>query len=143
MSREFLSESDPRTGRTEGLYRGRSVARVVTSPDGFVILVGRSAKDNDIVTFKLGRPYDFWLHVVGESGSHVVVLNDEKASRMPRATEQLAAGLAAGYSKARTGGQVSVHWTTCNEVRKPRGAPPGKVSLSQFQRTKATPVQLD
>jgi len=118
------------------------VAYVATSPDGWVILVGKSAKDNDLITFKLGRPYDFWLHMAGGPGSHVVVLNESKLRRMPRETERFAAALAAGYSKARDGGNVAVHWTTCGEVRKPRGAAPGKVALRSFEKTKARPLRL-
>lgn len=119
------------------------MARVATSPDGLLVLVGKAARDNDLITFKLGRPYDFWLHVAGESGSHVVVLNDDKLRRMPRDTERFAAGLAAGHSKARSGGSVVVHWTTCSQVRKPRGAPPGQVALRTFAKTKGRPLRLD
>src|SRR5580765_7791970 len=67
-----------------GAYHGKSVARRFVSPDGLVVLVGRTAADNDIVTFKLGAPHDFWLHVSGESGSHVVVRNPEGVDRLPR-----------------------------------------------------------
>lgn len=134
---------DNTTDRSQGLYGGRSIARVATSPGGLLVLVGKGAKDNDLLTFKLGRPYDFWLHVAGESGSHVVVLNDDKLRRLPKDTLQFAAGLAAGYSKARSGGTVVVHWTTCGAVRKPRGVPPGKVSLRSFEKTKVRPLRLD
>ena len=122
-----------------GIWRGRSVARRVVSPDGLTILVGRSAADNDVVTFKLGRPKDFWLHVAGQSGSHVVVLNPDGLDRMPRDTQKLAAGLAARHSKAKRGGQVAVHATVCGEVRKPRGLPAGKVTLRKYKSLKASP----
>ncbi len=127
--------SDPE----QGIWRGVSVARRFVSPDGLVVLVGRSAADNDLLTFKLGSPKDFWLHAGGCSGSHVVVLNPEGLSRLPRATAQYAAGLAAGYSKAKEGGRVAVHCTSCCEVSKPRGLPPGKVTLRRFTTIRATP----
>ncbi len=123
--------------------RGRSVARRFVSPDGMTVLVGRSAGDNDLLTFKLGRPPDFWLHVAGQSGSHVVVLNPEGLERLPRATGRFAAGLAARHSKARRGGQVAVHVTTCGEVRKPRGLPAGKVTLKKYRSLKASPSEAD
>ncbi len=128
------------TDRRAGVWRGRSVARCFVSPDGMTVLVGKSAGDNDVVTFKLGKPRDFWLHVAGQSGSHVVVLNPEGLERLPRATRRFAAALAARHSKARRGGQVAVHATTCAEVRKPRGLPPGKVTLKRFQRLQASPA---
>ena len=97
------------------------------------------AADNDVLTFKLGRPGDFWLHVAGQSGSHVVVLNPDGLERMPRDTARFAAALAARHSKAKRGGQVAVHATTCAEVRKPRGLPPGKVTLKKYRSLKASP----
>ena len=79
------------------------------------VLVGRTAADNDVLSLKLGSPRDFWLHVAADSGSHVVVRNPEGLERMPRETEQFAASLAAGYSKARKGGRVAVHVCRCED----------------------------
>ncbi len=127
------------TDREAGVWRGRSVARRFVSPDGLTVLVGKSASDNDVLTFKLGRPRDFWLHVAGQSGSHVVVLNPESLERMPRDTGRFAAVLAARHSRAKRGGQVAVHVTTCDQVRKPRGLPAGKVTLKKYKSLKASP----
>ena len=123
----------------QGLWQGRSIARRFVSPDGLTVLVGRTAEDNDLLTFKLGAPRDFWLHVAAESGSHVVVRNPAGLPRLPRETLRFAAALAAGYSKGRRGGRVAVHVSTCGEVRKPRGFPPGKVLLERFETTHAAP----
>ena len=119
------------------------MARRFVSPDGLTVLVGRSARDNDLLTFKLGQPKDFWLHVAGQSGSHVVVRNPDGLERLPRDTRRLAAALAARHSKAKRGGRVAVHQATCAEVRKPRGLPPGKVTLRRFQRLQASPAEVD
>jgi predicted ribosome quality control (RQC) complex YloA/Tae2 family protein len=123
-----------------GLWRGRSVARRFTSPDGLTVLVGRTAADNDVLSLHLGAPRDFWLHVAGDSGSHVVVRNPAGLDRLPRDSERFAAGLAARYSKARRGGRVAVHLTTCSEVSKPRGLPPGQVQLGRYRTLHATPA---
>lgn len=127
------------TDRRRGIYRGRQVARCFESDDGWVVLVGKNAGDNDVLTFKLGRPYDFWLHVAAGPGSHVVVLNDSRADRMPRETEALAASLAAGYSSERRGGRVSVHLVRCGDVSKPRGAAAGKVAIGRPRKIQARP----
>jgi len=129
--------SDPEAG----IWQGRSVARRFVSPDGLTVLVGRTAEDNDVLTFRIGAPRDFWLHVAGESGSHVVVRNPEGLDRLPRETLRFAAGLAAGYSKARRGGRVAVHVATCAEISKPRGLPPGKVALARFKSVDAVPLR--
>ena len=126
-----------------GIWRGRRVARRYTSPDGLTVLVGKNAADNDVLSLKLGAPRDFWLHIASGSGSHVVVRNPDGLSRMPRETQQMAASLAARYSKARKGGRVAVHLTTCDEVGKPRGFPPGKVTLKRHRTVHATPMDFD
>jgi predicted ribosome quality control (RQC) complex YloA/Tae2 family protein len=135
--REAPPPPDPETGS----WRGRSVARRFVSPDGMTVLVGRTAADNDVLSVHLGAPRDFWLHVAGESGSHVVVRNPDGLERLPRETERFAAALAARYSKARRGGRVAVHLTTCSEVSKPRGLPPGQVSLGRYRTVQAAPWQ--
>lgn len=127
------------TDADAGVFRGRSVARRFVSPDGLTVLVGKSARDNDLLTFKLGRPADFWLHVAGQSGSHVVVRNPQGLERLPRDSARFAAALAARYSSAKRGGRVAVHLTTCGEVRKPRGLPAGKVTLRKYSSLKASP----
>jgi predicted ribosome quality control (RQC) complex YloA/Tae2 family protein len=122
-----------------GIWQGRSVARRFTSPDGLIVLVGRTATDNDILTFKLASAQDFWLHVSGASGSHVVVRNLDGLDRLPRETLRFAAALAAGYSKARDAGRVVVHVSTCAAVHKRRGAPAGQVELRDFTVVRVLP----
>ena len=141
-----MVDEAPRAGRgptdaDQGIWVGRSVARRFVSPDGMVVLVGRTAADNDILTLKLGAPRDFWMHVAAESGSHVVIRNPDGLGALPRATAQFAAGLAAGYSKARRGGRVAVHVARCADVSKPRGYAPGKVALARYKTVHATPIR--
>ncbi len=126
-----------------GVWQGRSVARVAESPDGMIVLVGRTARDNDLLSVKLAAPRDFWFHVAGESGSHVVVRNPDKLETLPRETKRFAAGLAAGYSKARRGGKVAVHMARAGDVTKPRGLAAGKVHLRRFTTIHASPFRLD
>lgn len=137
------SQAPPPPDPDAGTWRGRSVARRLTSPDGMTVLVGRSAEDNDVLTFKLAAPRDFWLHVAAGSGSHVVVRNPESLDRLPRETERFAAALAAGHSKARAGGRVAVHLTRCSEVAKPRGFPAGKVTLGRYKNVEVEPRRAE
>jgi predicted ribosome quality control (RQC) complex YloA/Tae2 family protein len=127
--------SDPDTG----VWQGKTVARPFTAPDGMIVLVGRTARDNDTLTFKLASQNDFWLHVAGTTGSHVVVRNPESLPRLPRDTLRFAASLAAGYSKAQRGGQVTIHVAQVRDVKKPRGFPAGKVILDRFDSVQVTP----
>jgi predicted ribosome quality control (RQC) complex YloA/Tae2 family protein len=60
-----------------------------------------------------------------------VVLRWSDPGAPPARDLEEAAVLAAWYSKARSSGTVAVDWTRRRYVRKPRGAPPGRVSLIQ------------
>ncbi len=131
------------TDPEQGVWQGRSVARRFTSPDGWTVLVGRTASDNDVLSVKLAAPKDFWFHVAGQPGSHVVVRNPEKVDRLPRETERFAAGLAAGYSSARRGGRVSVHAARGEDVSKPRGLAPGKVALRRHKTLRVEPLRAE
>src|SRR5512141_2889457 len=104
---------------------------------GFSTLVGKAARDNDELTFGVAEPPDFWLHVAGYSGSHVVVRNPDGLPALPQEVLLRAAELAAWYSKARNArGKVEVHWCRAADVRKARGAPAGEVLLRRWDSVK-------
>lgn len=104
--------------------------------EGYQILVGKGARDNDTLTFKVASPQDFWLHAAGYAGSHVVVRNPDRGE-VPRSVLSHAAGLAAHFSKAReAGGKVEVHYCRVHEVSKPKGFPAGKVVLKKWKGLK-------
>jgi predicted ribosome quality control (RQC) complex YloA/Tae2 family protein len=101
--------------------------------DGWQILVGRGARENDHLTFGVAGPRDLWLHAAGHAGSHVLVRNPEAVEDVPREVVEAAARLAAHHSKARAArGKVEVHLCRAADVRKPRGAHPGTVELKRW-----------
>jgi predicted ribosome quality control (RQC) complex YloA/Tae2 family protein len=97
-------------------------------PDGWVVLAGRTDEDNDTLSLKLAAANDWWFHVRGQPGSHVV-LRVPPGRDPDRATLKRAAAVAAYHSKARQGGVVSVSATRARYVTKPRGAKPGTVQI--------------
>ena len=105
--------------------------------DGFEVLVGKGDAENDALTFDVAEPRDFWLHVAGPAGSHVVVRNPEGLEALPRAVLERAAELAAWHSKARgSRGKVEVHVCRVADVSKPRGFAPGEVQLRRWTSVK-------
>ena len=99
--------------------------------------MGKGDADNDELTFGVGEPRDFWLHVSGPAGSHVVVRNPEGLPELPRPVLERAAELAAFYSKARgTRGKVEVHVCRVADVSKPRGFAAGQVRLKRWTAMK-------
>jgi predicted ribosome quality control (RQC) complex YloA/Tae2 family protein len=121
----------------------RRAAKVFRSSEGMEILVGKSSKDNDVLTLKVARSEDFWLHVGGYGGSHVVLRNPEKLPTAPKQSLLEAAQLAAYFSQARNAPKVEVHYTQKKFVSKPKGAKPGLVRLKEYKSIQARPQLLE
>lgn len=109
--------------------------------DGWRVLVGRNNAENDRLTKSSGRD-DLFLHVHGCPGSHVILKRDGKADRPSRKTLEEAASLAAYWSKARGAQSVPVNYTEVRYVRKPRGAPPGLVTIRNEKTVMVSPREL-
>lgn len=107
-------------------------ARRYVSSDDFEILVGKGAKDNDFLTFRLAKSSDLWLHAADYPGSHVVIKNPNR-KEIPQKTLIEAAQIAAFFSQARTQSKAAVHFTQKKFVNKPKGAAAGLVSLASFK----------
>jgi predicted ribosome quality control (RQC) complex YloA/Tae2 family protein len=124
------------SARTRASKKGTEELRGVRryrSSDGYEILVGRAARDNDRLTFRLARASDTWMHAADYPGSHVVVRARTRAEQVPHRTIVEAARLAAHFSRARKDSKVAVNYTQRKFVSKPKGAAPGLVYLSSFR----------
>jgi predicted ribosome quality control (RQC) complex YloA/Tae2 family protein len=100
--------------------------------EGFEILVGKNAKNNDLLTQRYAFKEDLWLHARDVSGSHVVV--KYKAGKpFPVSVIERAAELAAWYSKRKNDSLCPVIYTPKKYVRKPKGASEGAVSIEKEQ----------
>lgn len=115
--------------------------RCYISSDGYNILVGRAARDNDNLTFKIAKPNDLWLHAADYPGSHVVVRNPTRKD-IPHRTVIEAAQLAAHFSQASKDPKVDVHYTERKFLSKPKGAGPGLVRLQRFKNITVAPIEV-
>ncbi len=104
------------------------------SNDGIEIRVGRASSDNDELSCnpKYRDGADWWLHVSGCPGSHVVIRShDDSLQATYPETVVDAAILAVINSKASGAkGKVKVNLTRARNVSKPMGAKAGLVRLS-------------
>jgi predicted ribosome quality control (RQC) complex YloA/Tae2 family protein len=107
-------------------------------PGGWCVWAGKTARDNDRLSIKVARNDDWWFHVRGMPGSHVVLFVREGIEPSRDVIEQ-AAGIAAWHSKQRGGGTVSVTGTRARFVSKPRGAKPGSVAIRKERVFKVKP----
>ena len=147
LQRARAADSDPwalaEEGRERGLLDREQVAdvrrrkppparkpyREFTTLAGSTVLVGRSAADNDVLTLRVARGNDLWLHTRDAPGSHVVLRLQRGAE--PDEEDVLdAAHLAVHFSPLRESTRVAVHVARRKRVHKPKGAKPGLVTLS-------------
>jgi predicted ribosome quality control (RQC) complex YloA/Tae2 family protein len=134
-----LTSSFATTDKTAGKAVGRTVGessphyRTFSSSEGEKLLVGKSASGNDVVTFKVARTYDWWFHAQQATGSHVIlVVNDKNRAPSKRSIIE-AAQLAAYYSDLRKSHHVPVMYTERRHVRKAKGNIPGKAIFQQIK----------
>jgi predicted ribosome quality control (RQC) complex YloA/Tae2 family protein len=111
---------------------------------GWTVLAGRTDADNERLSIKLADPRDWWFHVRGMPGSHVLLkYRPDHAEEPGSATLKEAASIAAWHSKARNGGVVPVSCTRACNVSKPRGAPAGTVTIRKERILKVRPAIPD
>ena len=122
------NEAMPARGRAKPVERTPFIE--YASARGQRILVGRGSVDNDKLTQRVAKPHDIWMHTRGVPGAHVVIPLARGATLHPEVLVD-AATLAAHHSDARGADFVEITWTEKRYVRKPRKAPPGRVTLDR------------
>lgn len=108
--------------------------------NGWKIYIGKNNIQNDYVTFKVAKNTDLWFHVKDIPGSHVIIKNPER-KEVPNNILEIAAGLAAYFSKSRTSPQVPVDFTLKKYVKKISGAKPGMVTYENQKTVFVNPTE--
>ncbi|HEX8919423.1 MAG TPA: NFACT family protein [Chloroflexota bacterium] len=128
-------ESAVREARGKPKSPARGPLRFLHGED--LALVGRSARQNDELTFRLAGRNDIWLHARQRTGAHVILQQNSQPATDEAITR--AAALAAYYSEGRTDTAVDVDVTQVRHVRKISGSAPGRVTYSHFRTFRVTP----
>ncbi|MBP1467562.1 NFACT family protein [Candidatus Chloroploca sp. M-50] len=135
----FIREHpDPTTSRRRQRPATTRPLHLVSS-DGFDLYIGRSARQNEEVTFRIGRSDDLWVHVRTLHGSHVLVRSGGR--EVPEPTLHEAACLAAYFSQARDEAAVEVDLCRRALVRKIPGGPPGLVTYRAERTLRVAPCK--
>mmetsp|Transcript_2883 Transcript_2883/g.5190 ORF Transcript_2883/g.5190 Transcript_2883/m.5190 type:complete len:455 (-) Transcript_2883:156-1520(-) len=135
---QFEEQSKPRrnaTKKSQGNKARKPNPRELTSPSGHKVLVGRNRRDNEAICFALSKPTDIWMHARGCPGAHVLLCSRRGSPKVTDDDLQFAADLAAFYSDARTERRAEITTAEPKHITKPRGAPPGAVTLRQEGKT--------
>lgn len=134
-------------GKAKGKAAGKPKANQPTepqllryySPQGFEIVVGRNARQNEQITFDVAKAEDLWLHARGAPGSHVIIRTGGQPIQPE--TLRMAAQLAAYYSKLRGESAVTVIFTPRRFVSRAPGGHTGQV-LVREEETVTVPGEL-
>jgi len=128
-------------GRAEGARAsdggaGAAGPRHYLTARGLSVLVGRNARENHHLTFRVARAEDLWLHARDVPGSHVVLRDGEGRAGADDLRE--AAEVAAFFSEARGESLVDVHVTRRKHVKPARGGP-GRVFVAHSDTLRVPP----
>lgn len=93
------------------------------------IYVGKNNKQNDYITHKLSHRNDYWLHVEGASGSHVLVKSDNLSDELL----YFSAMLAAKYSKLNNLVKIPINYTQIKNLKKIPGKHGSMVSINNYK----------
>lgn len=107
--------------------------------EGWIMLVGRTAAENDELLRHHVKGSDLWLHTRDWPGGYVFVKNRPGKS-VPLEILLDAGTLAVFYSKARKAGQADLYYTQVKHLRRAKNAPKGTVLPSN---EKNLAVRLD
>jgi len=118
----YISKNPAASKQKEKPERGIRKCRTALGREFFV---GKNNMQNDYLTTKLARKSDWWFHVKGAHGSHVVMVCEPGEDPDARDFTEAAAA-AAYYSELRESENVAVDYTEVRNVKKPSGSVPGK-----------------
>lgn len=107
--------------------------------ENFQIFIGKNNKQNDYIVSKLAAPEDFWFHVHGDFGSHILVKPKYKTENLPDEILLQASQLAAKFSERKNDSKINVIYTKRKYLRKPPAANLGYVT---YKNEKEITVQL-
>ena len=136
VERELVRGGFVHAGRVKGSAKPSEPLRI-QAPMGFVVLVGRNAEQNEMVTFQHASSDDLWLHARGVPGAHVVALTGGRT--VPESTLVRAAELAAHYSSCRGSTGALVDYTLRRHVRRIRDAGAGMVIYGHEKTIRVEP----
>lgn len=95
-----------------------------------IIYVGKNNKQNEYLTLREANPDDYFFHIKDLPGSHVILKNNQK---IEDDEFEIAAFLAAKFSKNSNDRYIDVDYTQKKNVSKAKGSKPGMVYYTNFK----------
>ena len=118
--------------KTEPMYFHTSLGRE--------IICGKNNTQNDFLSTKFAEKSDWWFHVKGGAGSHVIMRCEPDEDPDARDFTE-AAQAAAFFSDERASANVAVDYTLAKFVKKPSGSAPGHVIYTEYYTAYVNPAK--
>ena len=118
----------------------KSYKKIYVNQD-WEIFIGRTSKENDVLTTRFAKPNDWWFHTRVFKGTHIILRNYKK-QEIPDFLKIVCCRLAAYFSKAKNSKNVPVDYTQIRYVTKPKGAAPGFVIYKKFKTLYVDPISM-
>lgn len=118
--------------KTEPMYFHTSLGRE--------IICGKNNTQNDFLSTKFAEKSDWWFHVKGGAGSHVIMRCEPDEDPDARDFTE-AAQAAAFFSDERASANVAVDYTLAKFVKKPSGSAPGHVIYTDYYTAYVNPTK--
>ncbi len=109
--------------------------------DGFTVYVGKNNLQNEYITHKLAANTDYWFHIKGMHGSHVILKAEGKTPSLE--TINKCASIAAYYSKAKYSSNEPVDYTLVKNVKKLPQSKPGLVKYTNYKTVNVEPKSFN
>lgn len=98
--------------------------------EGWTVIVGRTATENDELLRHFVKGQDMWLHTRDYAGGYVFI-KGKKDKTIPLEILLYAGNLAVYHSKARKNGQADLYYTQVKHLRRAKNGPKGLVLPTQ------------
>ncbi len=112
--------------------------RFITA-NGYEVLAGKNNTQNDELTHRTAEKSDWFFHVKGAPGSHVIMFSRGEEPDAVDFTQ--AAEIAAFYSSKRGADNIDVDYTPVKNVKKPAGSKPGFVVYATNYSATVSPTE--
>ncbi|MCK4907363.1 MAG: DUF814 domain-containing protein [Spirochaetes bacterium] len=113
----------------EGTKRSSLPYRIIEKEE-FSMYIGKNARGNEYVTFRVASGNDLWFHTHNYPGSHLVLKRKNKAYKYTASDIHEAAVAALYYSTAKKYFREEVIYTEAKNIKSIKGAALGQVSLA-------------
>lgn len=98
--------------------------------DGIEVLVGKNNIQNETITHKMAKPFDWWFHAKDVPGSHVLFRSPSSDYHLSEKEIRFCAELAGRFSKSGRSSTVPVDYTLAKYVKKIAGLQGSQVTYT-------------